>query len=411
MPDGRPFAHRITLLPLLLFTLVQVGCAPGRPVVRLRTADGQVRTTTPPPRAPLVLPKEEVRRAVRVLAQKVVPVADPLEFARERFEIPLREGTYVLNARTKELRPADKATEAAEEPPPELLEQARRYLQWCANRHEPGDCLDVLRGRRTLDAHGRYALAMGIAIAGTLEASKDSLEDMVSVKAVLATVVAGITMYAVLWVLPEPTSKGIAAAMTIVLVGFVGVDTLYTLGRGWATLIDRADGASTFDQLHDAGEEYAKVMGANNARILVMVATAAMGSELSQISKVLPTLPGAAQASRLAVAEGSVPLEAVGAVESVTIAKDGLTIALESGVVLMSSLSSDFGRGPRINLIRAAPQPKSIPERVQALKDAGVKGDLHKLKDRIGKDPGRSGSWRRSSGGWPGARRERTSSS
>jgi hypothetical protein len=231
MFKARAFVHRIPLLPALVFVLAQVGCAPGPHAVRVRTADGQVRVTTPAPRPPMALPKEEVHRAVRALAQKVVPVADPLEFARERFEVPVREGVYILNARTKELKPADRATEAGEEPPPELLEQARRYLQWCANRHQPGDCLGVLHGRRTLDAHGRYAVAMGVAIAGTLEATKDSLEDMVSVKEVVGMVVAGVTMYAVLWVLPEPTSKGIAAAITIVLVGWVGVHTLYTLGK------------------------------------------------------------------------------------------------------------------------------------------------------------------------------------
>jgi len=137
MVESRVLAGRGPLLALLLVQLAGAGCAPGRYAVRLQAADGQVRMTTPPPRPPLALSKEEVDKAVRVLAQKVVPVADPLEFARERFEIPLREGTYLLNARTKELRPADRATEAAEEPPPELVEQARRYLQWCEGRHEP----------------------------------------------------------------------------------------------------------------------------------------------------------------------------------------------------------------------------------------------------------------------------------
>jgi hypothetical protein len=51
---------------------------------------------------------------------------------------------------------------------------------------------------------------------------------MVSVKEVLGMVVAGVTMYAVLWTFPELTTKGIATAITIVLVGYVGVHTLYT---------------------------------------------------------------------------------------------------------------------------------------------------------------------------------------
>ena len=55
--------------------------------------------------------------------------------------------------------------------------------------------------------------------------------------------------------------------------------------------------------------------------------------------------------------------------ESVTIGKGGLTISLVNGAVLATSLSGNFGRGPRINLIRPTPdpEPKSIAERIQAL--------------------------------------------
>jgi hypothetical protein len=349
-----------------VFALAEVGCAPVPRAVRLHTAEGQVRVTTPAPRLPMVLPKEEIHRVVHALAKQVVPVADPLEYARQQFEVPIREGVYVLNARTRELKPADRATEAAEEPPPELLEQARKYLQWCANRHQPGDCLGVLHGRRTLDAHGRYAVAMGIAIAGTLEATKDSLEDMVSVKEVLGMVVAGVTMYAVLWVLPEPTSKGIAAAMTIVLVGWVGVHTLYTLGSGFADLIENSEKATTFEALHDEGERFAGVMGVDTAQVLVMVATAAVGSGLGQFLKVLPKLPGAPQASQTAVAEGGVSFEQLGSVGGVTIGKGGLTISLAGGAVLATSLTSvatvperAVGGSPSAQTTRQVPVPST----------------------------------------------------
>jgi hypothetical protein len=376
--------HRVPLLQLLVLALVQVGCGPARHSVRVHTADGQVRATTPPPRPPMALAKEEVRQTVRKLSQQVVPAADPVEFACAQFGVPVLEGVYILNARTKELKPADRATEASEEPPPELIQQTRKYLEYCAARHMPGDCFGALRGHRSLDAYGRYTVAMGIAIAGTFEATGESLKDMVSVKEVLGMVVAGVTMYAVLWVLPEPTSKGIAAAMTIVMVGYVGVHTLYTLGKGFQELIENSEKATTFEALKEEGERFAGVMGADNARILVMVATAAVGSGLSQFLKVLPKLPGAPQASGLAVAEDGVPFEQAGAVEGVTIGQGGLTISLTTGAVLATSMGGSFGGGPRINLLPPSARVKPIPERIQALKDAGVKGNLDQLAKRIG---------------------------
>jgi hypothetical protein len=153
---------------------VQVGCAPDCTRYVSRPTPGQV--TTPAPR-PLALRRQSAGRS---LARKVVGGGPG--FAAKRFGGP--RGVCLFNPRTKELRPADTATEGTEEPPAELLEQARRYLKWCEGRHQPGDCLGALRGHRTLDAHGRYTVAMGIAIAGTFEATKESLEDMVSVKEV-----------------------------------------------------------------------------------------------------------------------------------------------------------------------------------------------------------------------------------
>ena len=67
------------------------------------------------------------------------------------------------------------------------------------------------------------------------------------------------------------------------------------------------------------------------ALVVVMLATAAMGSEAAGLAEAAPTLPGAVQASRLAIAEGGVALGSLGAVESVTIGESGLTIALAPG--------------------------------------------------------------------------------
>lgn len=333
-----------------VFALVAVGCAPERHAVRLRTADGQVRTTTPPLRPPVEVQVEEVSRAVRAIARTIAPVADPLESARQRFGVPIRGGVYVFSARTQQVRPLDAAAAEREDLPPELLAQTRGYLGWCESIRKHGDCLQIVRNGGILDAHGRYAVAMGIAQGETIEATKDSLKGMVDPDAVMAMLVSGMTMYMMLWVLPEPISKGVAAVLTAALVVYLGVDTLYALGRGWKALVDSVDKATTFEELRAAGERFGRVMGANTARILFMLATAAIGGE-ANLAKVAPTLPGAAQASRLALGEGSVALEAVGAVESVVVAEAGLTIVLAPGAVVMASHGGFLGskRGPLAN--------------------------------------------------------------
>jgi hypothetical protein len=409
MFETRVFPGRVFFPSLLAVMVASAGCAPGRHMVRLRTADGQVRTTVPSPRAALAIPDEQVHQAVRALARKVVPCADPLEFARKRMDVPVRGGVYVFNPHTRQIRPLDDAAAAREALPPELVAQARSYLGWCESIHKHGDCLQVLRNGGILDDHGRYAVAMAIAQGETIEATKASLKGMVNPDAVMAMMVSGMTMYMMLWVLPEPVSKGIAAVVTVALVVYLGVDTLYTLAWGWRDLVNAADKATSFEELQKAGTDFGKVMGADTARILFMLATAAMGSEAAGMAKIGPTLPGAVQASRLAVAEGGVALEALGVVESVTIAESGLTIGLAAGAEIHSSLMIGRGSGASGGESSASNPKNAVRLRKQLASEAGEAelkagggrpiagaGTIYRIKDLprlLAQYGGKEGDW------------------
>ena len=107
----------------------------------------------------------------------MVPVEDPLEFARQRFEVPVRSGWFFYDRRTKQITPLDPAA-AADSLPAEVVELTRSYLQWCHNRQEPGDCLRLLRHGYALDADARLAVAMDIALGSVMEAIAASLEGL-----------------------------------------------------------------------------------------------------------------------------------------------------------------------------------------------------------------------------------------
>jgi hypothetical protein len=109
---------------------------------------------------------------------------------------------------------------------PEDEELKRRYLLWCEGTWGGGDCLRLLVDKPFLDGDAKYALAMAIAHSRVLGAMKEELARMVSPQAVVATVVGGLTMYAILLALPEPVSKGIAALMTLGAMAYLGWDTV-----------------------------------------------------------------------------------------------------------------------------------------------------------------------------------------
>ncbi|WP_233595829.1 MULTISPECIES: hypothetical protein [Corallococcus] len=94
----------------------------------------------------------------------------------------------------------------------------------------------------------------------------------------------------------EPFSKGIAAVMTVTLIGYVGLDTFKSLIVGFKQLVEAVDRANTFDELRTEGERYGKVMGRTAARAFAMLAVAAVGNTTAGLAAKVPTLPGATQA-------------------------------------------------------------------------------------------------------------------
>jgi hypothetical protein len=155
--------------------------------------------------------------------------------------------------------------------------------------------------------------------------------------AVLSLLVWTAVVYLLLWALPDPLSKSIAAGMTVLLLGWLGVDTVWSLMRGWVRLVEDADRATTFDELSEAGEKFGRVMGENTARVLVMVATAALGGAMPRLAKLMPKLPGFTQAAVQAEAQGGLRLAAVAEVESVAASSEG------TFSVLMKSPGSQAG--------------------------------------------------------------------
>jgi len=69
---------------------------------------------------------------------------------------------------------------------------------------------------------------------------------MADPQALLATVSASVSMYLLLWLLPEPVSKGLAALLTATAIAYLGVDTVWRLLEGWIALVCKVDRATTF---------------------------------------------------------------------------------------------------------------------------------------------------------------------
>ncbi|QSQ28448.1 hypothetical protein JY651_39370 [Pyxidicoccus parkwayensis] len=202
-------------------------------------------------------------------------------------------------------------------------ELTREYLRWCERTQGGGDCLRLLVDGPTVRGEDRYALALAISLGSVLEETTEALKGMVQPSAVLSMLVWTAALYLTLWALPDPLSKGLAAVITVSLLAWLGVDTVWSLMRGWVRLVEDSDRATTFDELSDAGEKFGRVMGENTARVLVMVATAVLAGSVPKLAKKLPALPGFQQAAVQAEAQGGIRLAEVAEVETVAASSEG----------------------------------------------------------------------------------------
>ncbi|HLL05979.1 MAG TPA: restriction endonuclease fold toxin 5 domain-containing protein [Myxococcaceae bacterium] len=302
---------------------------------------------------------KEFKKAVAQQAPSVPAVEQPLEHARQLFGVPERSGWYRYEGRSQRLMASEPGSTRNLRLSPENEELKRRYLVWCEATWGGGDCLRLLVDKPFLDGDAKYALAMAIAHSQVLGAMKEELSQLVSPQAVVATVVGGLTMYAILLALPEPVSKGIAALMTLGAMAYLGWDTVWKLIDGWLVLMKEVDKATTFDGLCAAGEKFGDTMGQKAARAFVMLGTVALGNTASGMATALPKLPGAGQAAVVAEAQLNIrwTAPALAQVESVALTAEGVTLALAPNAVAMAARDSSGGKAGA----QAAPPSSSGP--------------------------------------------------
>jgi hypothetical protein len=367
---------------VLLLVAALVGCSTTKKVVRLDTGQGEPIVHVPRSEVgPVGVDEEQFKRAIAEHSPFVPAVERPLEHARQLFGVPERSGWFRYEGRSRRLIPSEPGSHKNLRLLPEDEELKRSYLLWCERTWGGGDCLRLLVDKPFLDGDAKYALAMAIAQSKVLGAMKEELARLVSPQAVMATVVGGLTMYAILLALPEPVSKGVAALMTLGAMAYLGWDTVWRLIDGWLVLMKEVDKATTFDAIYASGEKFGDTMGEKAARAFVMLATVAVGNTASGMAATLPRLPGAGQAAVVAEAQLNIRFTApaLAQVESVALSSEGVTIALAPNAVAMTARAvGSAGASPKGDF-RAF---KSMRDFKNAMGSAGIGKNWHHIVEQ-----------------------------
>ncbi|REG19063.1 hypothetical protein ATI61_12313 [Archangium gephyra] len=196
-----------------------------------------------------------------------------------------------------------------------------KYLRWCEHRGG-GDCLGLFTDAPYLRTDDRRTLALALAFGTVLDETQAALGRELSPKAVLSSLVWAAGLYLALWLLPEPSTKAVAAALSVVLVAWLGVDAMWGLVDGWATMAQRAHEATTFEELRDAGEAFGRLIGTDAARALILAVATLSGRTLGEVAAHVRSLPRFNQVQAQWAAQGmegsvAVAMEEAAAVEVV----------------------------------------------------------------------------------------------
>jgi hypothetical protein len=248
-----------------------------------RLASGLQRHGGPQEVAAELLKVQELLRKV----QQSRPVSDVDAGGRFAAELdPWAEGG---RGRVNSMLPEEQWGPVRLEPQGEATLRAR-YERFCIVRGG-GDCLGLLEDGPYLRSDDRSTLALALAFGSVLDETYAALGRELSPKAILASVMWAVGIYLGLWLLPEPATKGVAAALTVALVAWLGIDTVWGLMDGWAELVMKARVATTFDELREAGAGFAKVLGTDAARAMILAVTALLGRTLAEVGPALRSLP------------------------------------------------------------------------------------------------------------------------
>ncbi|HYO55036.1 hypothetical protein [Archangium sp.] len=222
---------------------------------------------------------------------------------------------------------------------------AQSYGRFCQRRGIPGDCLTLFDDGPRLQANDKRSIALALAVGPALEGVDAEVRAMLNPTRVLATLSFTITAYMALLLAPEPVTKGVALAFSVLMWGYLGWE-FFDLLRAYAQLYEDAPQASTFAELREVGERFGKVIGPNSVRILVMVATAAIGETATLMSKG-PKLPGFGQASRTVELNTGLRLmdAATGAERVIVSVNEGtIRVVLPVNAVSMTARNGGGGR-------------------------------------------------------------------
>jgi hypothetical protein len=300
-------------LGLLLVVPWLVNCVSG-PVVRLDTGEGAPIVYTPPAAEP---PPVELHQEEFLDALVELMLSTPLTL-RPRPQ----EGQVVLAS-----------WGGSQDRAQDML------LNLCPPEESPQGCLTLPENAPPPETLARLRLALSFSMDTLWEGATVAIAEFVDPLAFKVMVYTAMTTYLVTLMVPEPVTKGLAAALTLYLVAYLGFGPFWSLLKAGHQLLEDSRQATTSAELKQAGQRFGRVLGENGMRVFLLLATAALAGQTNFTAKG-PRLPGFRRAAQASPTRTGVRLPEVGQVSTVAVGANTLTVALAPAAVATTAMST-----------------------------------------------------------------------
>jgi hypothetical protein len=154
---------------------------------------------------------------------------------------------------------------------------------------------------------------------------------------------------------PEPVFTKAAAIVSAVMLIYLGVDAFLAVVNASIELKRATGRATTFEELQQASQRFARTVGPEISRVLVLAVTVAVSHGMTGGAALLASrvsmLPRFSEAATLGASRVGLNLAAVEHVSAVAVVEGNLVITLAPTAVAMAAQSQEGGATARINVV------------------------------------------------------------
>jgi hypothetical protein len=315
--------HRWSRLGLLLVVPWLAGCVDGHQV-RPNTDQGAPIVYRPPTDEP---PPVDVSQEEFASALTDLVLHMPLSL-----ELPRREGRVVRTSW---------GSGGGHDSAQEMMERQ------CSPSETPGGCLVLPSNAPPPETLARLRLALSFSLETVWVGATVPLSEYMDPLAIKVLVHTALCTYLVLLLMPvpEPVTKGVAAVLTLYLVVYLGLGPMREMVRAGGRLMEEAAQATTTGELREAGQRFGRVLGDSGMRVLLLLATSALGGQGALVRKA-PKLPGFGRAALLFPVRTGMSVEAAGQVGMVVLGTRDLVVGLAPTAVAATAMGPGGGAPP-----------------------------------------------------------------